>query len=94
MKSSFLKLLLLLLAAILALPAETYKYSYDDMGRLTRAEGSSGLVITYKYDASGNLLRREIAGPESTAAEASKAAATSRGKKASKSKSAQSKGTR
>ena len=33
-----------------------FQYSYDDAGRLTKAVDSSGNVVSYSYDAVGNLL--------------------------------------
>jgi YD repeat-containing protein len=85
MNSIFLRVLILLGATLGSAAAESYKYSYDEMGRLTKAEGSSGLVIQYTYDASGNLLRREITAP-------SKSASASNSKKSSKPKSSSAKG--
>jgi YD repeat-containing protein len=44
-------------------PAEkplSVEYTYDDLGRLIRAEYSNGTVITYTYDAAGNLLKRTV----------------------------------
>jgi YD repeat-containing protein len=64
-------LLCLFLAA--ASLAENVKYSYDDLGRLIRAEYTSGLVISYSYDKAGNLTKREVTGsatPQKTAAPA------------------------
>lgn len=87
MKKIFLAFAAILWAGASASAAETYKYSYDEMGRLIKAEASGGLVISYKYDASGNLLRREIS---STVQPAS---ATGR-KKAPQSKAAPAKGSR
>lgn len=90
MNSIFLRTLVLMLAALSASAAETYKYSYDEMGRLIKAEASGGLVIQYTYDASGNLLRREIAAPAKQAP--STPASASSSKKSSKPKTASAKG--
>ena len=38
----------------------TVRYTYDDAGRLIKAFYSDGMVISYAYDASGNLLTRLI----------------------------------
>lgn len=37
-------------------------YSYDQAGRLSAVDYGNGTVISYTYDAGGNLLSREIAG--------------------------------
>jgi YD repeat-containing protein len=43
--------------------ADTVKYSYDALGRITKAEYSSGKVINYTYDKSGRLTSREVIAP-------------------------------
>ncbi len=43
--------------------ADTVKCSYDAMGRITKAEYSSGKVINYTYDKSGRLTSREVVAP-------------------------------
>ena len=40
--------------------AETVHYTYDQAGRLTRAEYERGKAISYTYDLAGNLLKREV----------------------------------
>lgn len=37
-------------------------YSYDSLGRLTRVEYSSGVVIEYTYDAAGNRSSHVVSG--------------------------------
>lgn len=44
--------------------AETVNNTYDDAGRLIRVSYGSGTVISYKYDPAGNLLSREVSGPD------------------------------
>ena len=39
--------------------AGTIKYTYDEAGRLTKAD-YGGKIITYTYDAAGNLLERKV----------------------------------
>ena len=41
--------------------AGTINYTYDDAGRLIRADYGNGKEITYTYDNAGNLLRRSVA---------------------------------
>ncbi|MBN2432289.1 MAG: RHS repeat protein [Acidobacteria bacterium] len=52
------------LAALLTvcLFAETVRYSYDQAGRLIKAEYENGRTIQYVYDKAGNLLQRMISG--------------------------------
>ena len=54
----------LLLAA--ALGAAAVSYTYDDAGRLVKADYGNGQVITYTYDNAGNLLSRTVAAPAAT----------------------------
>jgi YD repeat-containing protein len=42
--------------------AATIQYTYDEAGRLTRADYGGGTAITYGYDANGNLLSRKATG--------------------------------
>jgi uncharacterized protein (TIGR03437 family) len=48
--------------------AQTVKYSYDNAGRLTKADYGSRGSIAYTYDASGNLLSRQVQSPTSSGA--------------------------
>jgi YD repeat-containing protein len=49
-------LVLVFLATLLSAPAfaGTATYTYDVQGRLTAVTYSTGVVITYSYDATGN----------------------------------------
>ena len=40
--------------------AETITYTYDNAGRLTKADYGDGGSIAYTYDSNGNLRRREV----------------------------------
>jgi len=56
---------LLVLAALLVIAsgavfADETRYTYDDLGRLIKAEYPDGKVIAYEYDAGGNILRRQV----------------------------------
>jgi YD repeat-containing protein len=35
-------------------------YTYDDLNRLTKVRMNSGEVISYTYDAAGNILSSEV----------------------------------
>ena len=55
--------LLTLLLSLCAIPyatAGTVNYTYDDAGRLIRADFGDGKVIEYTYDNAGSLLERRI----------------------------------
>ncbi|MBI3990370.1 MAG: RHS repeat protein [candidate division NC10 bacterium] len=41
------------------LDAGTVTYTYDEAGRLIRADYGDGRAITYTYDAAGNLLQSQ-----------------------------------
>lgn len=45
-----------------ALQAGSVSYTYDSLGRLSKATYASGVVITYVYDASGNRTSYTVAG--------------------------------
>ncbi len=47
----------LLLCAISYTTAGTVAYTYDDAGRLIKADYGDGKVIEYTYDKEGNLLQ-------------------------------------
>lgn len=57
-------LLLLLLCPLLAVSvsAGAITYTYDNAGRLVKADYGGGKSITYTYDNNGNLLERNILG--------------------------------
>ena len=45
-----------------ALQAGSVSYTYDSLGRLSKATYANGVVITYVYDASGNRTSYTVAG--------------------------------
>lgn len=53
-------MLLILLSA--PLQAGSVAYTYDTLGRLTKATYSSGVVIVYVYDAAGNRTSYTVSG--------------------------------
>ncbi len=57
-----MKTLSLLLLISSSLVADKVSYSYDDTGRLTKADYGNGKVISYTYDKAGNLLSRTVSG--------------------------------
>ncbi len=40
--------------------ADNVTYTYDDAGRLTKADYGGGKTITYTYDKSGNMLEKKV----------------------------------
>lgn len=48
-----------------SLQAGSVAYTYDSLGRLSKATYSNGVVITYVYDASGNRTSYTVAGAPS-----------------------------
>jgi YD repeat-containing protein len=42
--------------------AATLAYTYDDAGRLIRADYGGGVSLIYIYDPAGNLLERQVHG--------------------------------
>jgi YD repeat-containing protein len=36
------------------------EYTYDDLNRLTRVRYADGQVVSYTYDAAGNILSAEV----------------------------------
>ena len=57
-----MKFAILLTLAGLASFGDTVNYSYDDAGRLIKADYGNGQSISYTYDKAGNLLSRQVAG--------------------------------
>ncbi len=51
-----------LMLSVQPIQAVTILFSYDDVGRLVRADYGSGKAIVYTYDANGNLLTNMIRG--------------------------------
>jgi YD repeat-containing protein len=51
-------MLFAMLFAGLAAGAETIKYAYDPMGRLTRTESGDAAVWVYAYETMGNRLAK------------------------------------
>jgi YD repeat-containing protein len=47
--------------------AGTVKYTYDDAGRLIKADYGGGKAITYTYDKAGNLLSENTYVPSAPA---------------------------
>lgn len=45
-----------------ALQAGSVAYTYDNLGRLSKATYANGVVITYVYDASGNRTSYTVTG--------------------------------
>lgn len=56
-----MKVLSCLLVSAAILVGQNVMYSYDQAGRLSTASYPDGKVMTWTYDASGNLLRRVVA---------------------------------
>lgn len=48
-----------------ALQAGSVSYTYDSLGRLSKATYANGVVITYVYDAAGNRTSYTVAGAPS-----------------------------
>lgn len=48
-----------------ALQAGSVSYTYDSLGRLSKATYVNGVVITYVYDAAGNRTSYTVAGAPS-----------------------------
>src|SRR5437867_126047 len=57
---------LLSAAHVLAQAPITFKYSYDELGQLTRVVDSTGIVIDYVYDSVGNILEIKRVGVDPT----------------------------
>ena len=58
-----MKRLVLACALAASLPAQTVNYAYDAAGRLASVTYPNGKVLSYTYDAVGNLLRRVVSAP-------------------------------
>src|SRR5260370_20111708 len=54
--------------------AQTLNYSYDAAGRLASVTYPNGKVLSYAYDANGNLQRRLVSAPVAGAAPVASAA--------------------
>ncbi len=52
--------LMFLMAGMSLASAAAISYTYDDAGRLVKADYGEGLAISYSYDANGNLLSRQV----------------------------------
>jgi len=50
------KIFSIIIGLILAIPSYAITYTYDNLNRLKSVEYSSGQIITYSYDAVGNIL--------------------------------------
>jgi YD repeat-containing protein len=62
-KYSIIRVLFVTLFLFCAVPYATagaVSYTYDDAGRLIRADFGNGKVIDYTYDKAGNLLERQV----------------------------------
>ncbi len=62
-------LLILITICVIAsnVTADNVTYTYDDAGRLTKADYGNGMKITYTYDKAGNILEIKVAGTPGTA---------------------------
>jgi hypothetical protein len=78
---TFRVLTLLLTFVSFPVRPETVRYKYDEAGRLSRVEYSSGRTITYSYDKAGNLIHRQVETGEAPAAQAKPPAAKKAGRK-------------
>lgn len=47
---------------VVAAAAQTTRYSYDNLNRLTRVTYANGTIVTYNYDANGNRISEIITG--------------------------------
>ena len=55
-------LTIILLFLVLAATAQTTRYSYDNLNRLTRITYANGTIVSYNYDANGNRISEIITG--------------------------------
>ena len=61
---------LVVLFLLITLPVQAATYTYDNLNRLTKAEYDNGQVITYSYDAAGNMTTVTTTGAKSVDASA------------------------
>ena len=47
---------------VVAAAAQTTRYSYDNLNRLTRVTYANGTIVSYNYDANGNRISEIITG--------------------------------
>lgn len=47
---------------VVAATAQTVRYSYDNLNRLTRLTYANGTIVSYNYDANGNRISEIITG--------------------------------
>ena len=52
----------IILLWVVAAAAQTTRYSYDNLNRLTRVTYANGTIVTYNYDANGNRISEIITG--------------------------------
>ena len=55
-------LTIILLACAVGAAAQTTRYSYDNLNRLTRVTYANGTIVSYNYDANGNRISEIITG--------------------------------
>ena len=52
----------MILAWVVGAAAQTTRYSYDNLNRLTRVTYANGTIVSYNYDANGNRISEIITG--------------------------------
>ena len=52
----------IMLLWVVAAAAQTTRYSYDNLNRLTRVTYANGTIVSYNYDANGNRISEIITG--------------------------------
>lgn len=55
-------LTIMILAWVVGAAAQTTRYSYDNLNRLTRVTYANGTIVSYNYDANGNRISEIITG--------------------------------
>lgn len=55
-------LTIIILFCAVAATAQTTRYSYDNLNRLTRVTYANGSIVSYNYDANGNRISEIITG--------------------------------